>query len=84
MDNRPRHDKGKRGGRNWLRRAKLILAIILVVLLLIFIWQNSAAVPFQFLFFPTRSTPLSLLMVSAFAAGVIAGVVLAHAWRRKS
>ena len=85
MGGEPQTAKGERGGRpkTWLRKVRLILATVLIVLLLIFVFQNDDTVEVKFFFLGNWRPRVSLVMASAFAVGMIAGLIFRRVWSRK-
>jgi len=54
--------------------AKLVALLVAVVLVLLLIFQNTAAAPVRFLFFRTE-LPQSLMLLITFLLGYAAGIV---------
>lgn len=66
----------------WLKRPKTIVALILTVLVLILVVQNTGTINTRFLWIHV-SMPHALLMLFTFLVGFAVGA-LATAWRRHS
>jgi uncharacterized integral membrane protein len=80
-------DDGDPGGKDWVERregpsAKLIVAGILVVVILLFVLQNGDRTQISFLFFDGRYPLWTLLVVGA-ALGFVAGWLVSAARRRR-
>ncbi len=63
-------------------QGQLIIAGVIGVLLLFFIFQNTEKVPFHFLFF-TVTLPLSLMLIISMALAIAAWELLLYALRRR-
>jgi uncharacterized integral membrane protein len=70
--------EARRQGTNWKGWAMLVL----VVLLLIFVIQNSQEVSIDFLFFTSVSTPLILALVFSALLGALIGWLAPRVRRR--
>jgi uncharacterized integral membrane protein len=63
-------------------QGQLIIAAVIGVLLLFFIFQNTEKVPFHFLFF-TVTLPLSLMLIISMALAIAAWELVLYALRRR-
>ncbi|HKI47508.1 MAG TPA: lipopolysaccharide assembly protein LapA domain-containing protein [Balneolales bacterium] len=62
---------------------KIITALVLVIVSLIIVLQNTAAVATKFLFF-TLVMPRALLLFLTLLIGVILGILATYYWQRRS
>jgi uncharacterized integral membrane protein len=62
-----------------MRKAKLIIAAVLVILVLIVIFQNWDAHVVRFLFW-SGSLPSALMLVITLAIGFVVGILAASTW----
>jgi uncharacterized integral membrane protein len=67
---------------NWNKRVRIGVVIAVLVLLLVVLVQNNKNQAFHVLFW-TPQVPPSLLLLGAFAVGVVAGSVGLHLLRRR-
>jgi uncharacterized integral membrane protein len=68
--------------RNFMARTKIVVALIAVALVVILGLQNTAGVDATILFH-SGNVPLAALLLVSFAAGVMAGLLAALAFRRR-
>jgi uncharacterized integral membrane protein len=65
-----------------MAKAKLIAAIVVLILLVIVFVQNSQPVPFKFLFFDPIFVPKTALILVSALFGVAVTLLVQFAWRR--
>jgi uncharacterized integral membrane protein len=62
--------------------AKRIISIIILVLFLIFIFQNSTSITVRFLLYQVKM-PTVILLVFIFALGVLTGIFVPYTFKKK-
>ena len=62
-----------------MRKAKLIIAAVLAILVLVLIFQNWTMFPVSFLFW-SGSLPGTLMLLIAVAIGFVIGLIAAMTW----
>lgn len=62
--------------------ARGIIGILIAILMLIFIFQNFASVPVQFLFFGPFNLPLWLVLIVTFVLGMLLGGMVRTGFRK--
>ena len=60
-----------------MQSAKIVALLVLLGLVAVFTFQNTAVVEVTFLFW-TMSMSVSLMLIAAVSAGIIAGMVLSY------
>jgi len=75
-------DSKARGSKNWPKRVKLGVIVVVIVFVLIVLFQNNENRAFNILFWHPQVPPSALLLVT-FAAGVLSGAVALHMLRRR-
>jgi len=68
---------GARSQANWPKRVKFGAVLAVVVIGLILLFQNNKNIPFNVLFWQPHLPP-SMLLLGAFALGVVAGALALH------
>jgi uncharacterized integral membrane protein len=61
----------------WMRRIRIATLVVLAVLVLIVLFQNTEPATFDVLFWRPQ-VPLALFFLGAFAAGALAGALAWH------
>jgi uncharacterized integral membrane protein len=62
---------------DWAKRVKFGAAVVILVIGLIVLFQNNEDIKFTFLFWHPQLQP-SVLLLGAFALGVVAGALALH------
>ncbi len=69
--------RGGVGMAGWMRRVRLAALLAVVVLVLIVLFQNTEPATFDVLFWRPQ-VPRALLVLGAFGAGAVAGMLALH------